>query len=333
MRYGQKFLPGGVGWFFGVMSAAMWGLAGVSALAADIEWLGENSGLPEGMGLAAAFPGDLGIANHPEVIFADNFEENGLENRWDSQRNDRGDVLAWVAQKPADPRLGGRSLEVTATLGRNTGGGFTRWFESADILYIRFYTWFRDDCDYIHHFCTLRANRGLKGEDRWSGFGGAGERPAGDRRFSTAIEPWGNWGRWPAPGRWNFYSYWHTMERSRDGHYWGNSFRPETQPNIQKGRWICVEFSLKHNTPGEPDGEQAFWIDGDLRGHWRGFNWRTDPHLRANAFTLESYVTDRWTQHRTNTVRFDNVVIARDYIGPTVPAEPKDETGASGAGP
>ena len=73
---------------------------------------------------------------------------------------------------------------------------------------------------------------------------------------------------------------------------------------------------LKHNTPGKPDGEQAFWIDGKLRGHWRGIEWRTDEKLQANALTLESYITDRWTKHSENVVWFDNVVIARAYIGP-----------------
>jgi hypothetical protein len=41
---------------------------------------------------------------------------------------------------------------------------------------------------------------------------------------------------------------------------------------------------LQHNTPGKSDGEQAFWINGQLRGHWRGINWRTNPDLYADAF-------------------------------------------------
>lgn len=73
---------------------------------------------------------------------------------------------------------------------------------------------------------------------------------------------------------------------------------------------------LKHNTAGKPDGAQAYWIDGQLRGHWQGINWRKSATLKANALTLESYVTDRWTQNKVNTVFFDNLVIARSYIGP-----------------
>lgn len=269
-------------------------------------------------GFASGFVEDTKIADHPAVIFADNFEHGELGATWDEISNSAGEVLSLIDESATGAPVGRRSLKVTATLGRNTGGGFTKWFESADQLFIRFYTKFDANCNYVHHFCTLRANKSLRGGDRWSGFGGAGLKPDGASRFSTAIEPWGNGGKWQPPGQWNFYSYWHTMQTSPDGKYWGNGFRPESQTDIQRGQWICVEMMIQHNTPGQPDGEQAYWIDGQLKGHWRGFNWRTSPTLFANAFTLESYVTDRWTKQPVNIVCFDNVVIAREYIGPAV---------------
>lgn len=271
-----------------------------------------DSSLPRGEGLAAKYERDRDIAATEAVIFCDAFEgRDEIQGAWDEARN-VSKVLSLVPGG-AD---GGRAMRVAATLGENTGGGLTRWFESADVLFVRFYVKFAEDCDYVHHFVTLRANRGLQGKDRWSGFGGAGLKPEGDARFSTALEPWGNWGRWEPPGKWNFYTYWHEMEASRDGKYWGTGFRPETQSLIPRDRWICAEFMLKHNSPGGRDGEQAFWIDGQLRGHWTGISWRTSETLMANALTLESYVTDRWTKQKENVVFFDNVVIARDYVGP-----------------
>ncbi|HNU98904.1 MAG: hypothetical protein KA191_07890 [Verrucomicrobia bacterium] len=270
--------------------------------------------LPQGPGIAIASGGDAGLRAHPDVIFADDFETGKLGENWDEVGNKEGRVLSWV-----DPRtalLGARCLRVEAHLDKDTGGGLTKWFEPADTVFIRFYTQFDGACDYVHHFVTLRANRGLRGGDKWSGFGGAGLKPAGDERFSTAIEPWGDWGRNPPPGRWNFYSYWHEMKVSPDGKYWGNSFAVPEAPTIPRGSWICVEFMLKHNTPGQPDGEQAFWIDGRLLGHWKGINWRKTAQLRANALTLETYVTDLWTKNPMNIVFFDSVVIARRYIGP-----------------
>lgn len=280
---------------------------------------GDPKTLPSGKGFATEFPADVGLATDSRVVFADDFETGPLGDRWDESRDREKGVLS-LATPEGDPRLGRQALKVTAHLGRDTGGGLTKWFEPVDPIFVRFYVKFAPDCDYVHHFVTLRANKGLRGADRWSGFGGAGIKPAGDERFSTALEPWGNWGRFTPPGRWNFYSYWHGMKVSGDGKYWGNSFLPEDQPDIERDRWICAEFMLKHNTAGQPDGEQAFWIDGELRGHWTGINWRTSPTLWANALTLEAYVTDRWTKQATNIVWFDNVVIAREYIGPSAPA-------------
>jgi hypothetical protein len=304
----------------GFPRAMAWVLA-FSALGAEPDLttnLAPTSSLARGAGLAAKFPGDAGLKADPQVIFADNFETGGLGEGWDEVGNKGGKVLS-LANPGADRELGGRALRVEAHLGQDTGGGLTRWFEPADTEFVRFYVKFAANCDYVHHFVTLRANKGLKGGEKWSGFGGAGLKPMGGERFSTALEPWGDWGRNPPPGRWNFYSYWHEMTASPDGKFWGNSFPVPAAPIIPRNRWICAEFMLKHNTPGQPDGEQAFWIDGVLHGHWRGINWRKTDMLKANALTLESYFTDRWTKHATNVVWFDNVVIAKAYIGPAGP--------------
>jgi hypothetical protein len=281
-----------------------------------------HSDLPRGPGLAAALASAQSIHSHPDVLFSDDFEHGSIGKGWDEVGNRNGKVLSLA--NPGLPALGKHSLRVESHLGQDTGGGLTRWFEPTPRLFIRFYTRFDAQCDYIHHFVTLRANRGLSGGNRWSGFGGAGIKPAGDDRFSTAIEPWGNWGKNPPPGQWNFYSYWHEMTPSPDGKYWGNSFIIPDAPPIPRERWICVEFMLQENSPGQPDGQQAFWIDGVLLGHWKNINWRKSATLHANALTLETCVTDRWTKNPVNVVFFDDIVIARQYIGPvpgTLPPE------------
>jgi hypothetical protein len=161
-----------------------------------------QSPLPQGPGLAASFKADSGIEKHAAVIFADDFESGELGARWDEHTPAKEQALSFA---PAmDEICGRRCLRVEARLGENHGGGLTKWFESAERgapagngaragkAFVRFYVRFDPGCDYVHHFVTLRANKGLRGGDKWSGFGGAGERPAGDERFSTALEPWGN---------------------------------------------------------------------------------------------------------------------------------------------
>jgi len=278
--------------------------------------IASESRLPQGWGLAKQYPRDSGLGADPAVILFEDFQADDYREKWREVRDPEQQVLSIATQPLLSLPKDNRTLQVTARLSQNTGGGLTTWFQPKEQVHFRFYVRFDEDCDYVHHFCTVRANKALQGRDAWSGFGGAGIRPQGDERFSTAIEPFGDWGRLPPPGRWNFYSYWYQMSPSPDGKFWGNAFRPAAQENIPRGKWICVEMMLKHNTPGEADGQQAYWIDGKLVGHWEGIPWRKSPDLWANSFTLESYVTDSWTKQEENTVWFDQLVIADRYIGP-----------------
>jgi len=202
------------------------------------------------------------------VIFADDFEAEDLGAGWDETGNKDGKVLSFVAPDAAE--LGRRCLRVEAHLASDTGGGLTKWFEPADTVFVRFYTRFDSACDYVHHFVTLRANRSLRGGDKWSGFGGAGLKPEGSERFSTAIEPWGDLGEESAARQMELLQLLARDEAIARRKYWGNSFAVPDAAPIPRDRWICVEFMLKHNTPGELDGEQVFWIDGALLGHWKG---------------------------------------------------------------
>jgi hypothetical protein len=149
--------------------------------------------------------------------------------------------------------------------------------------------------------------------------GGAGETPPGDAKFSTGIEPTGRWGKFPPPGVWNFYTYWHEMKTK-----WGSVYNGRQVP-IEPGRWYCVEVMLRANSaPDKPDGVQAFWVDGQLYGWFDGFRWRTTDKLKINSFWLLFYNTEQAARHnndpdpesRQMEVWFDDVVIATEYIGP-----------------
>jgi hypothetical protein len=159
------------------------------------------------------------------------------------------------------------------------------------------------------------------------------------------VEPFGNdWG-------WDFYTYWQGMHVHGDGQYWGTPFLTGgSKPGVQRGKWICVEMMVKVNDPvNESNGEQAFWIDGKLwrrdgqivshigkgfpRGRWtggwwrpdlesketfEGFQWRSTEELAVNYVWAYLYIT-RAPQGHVSKVWFDNIVIAREYIGPIQP--------------
>lgn len=305
--------------------------------------------LPEGPGLSKSFPGDAGISAHPSVLLAEDFEASSLAEikpRWNEIENKEGKVLELVAGQPPGS-MGKQCLQVTATLGENTGGHlFKRLNPVQATVFARFDVKFAEDAPYVHHFCGLG---GYNPPTSWPQ-GNAGKLAEGDKRFGVGIEPNGFYGKLPAPGSWMFYTYWQDMKKSGDGGYWGNGLWPEGRPGPTPGQWQCVEIMLKCNEVGSSDGELALWLDGKLAAHigpgtktgrwtgegfeirpdgehtFEGFRWRAVPELAVSYFRISHYVTaDSYRANqvasppKTNRVWFDNVVIAKEYIGPVSP--------------
>lgn len=271
---------------------------------------------PQICGFASLYPGDEGIEYDPRVLFVEDFETGTVDEigqRWGNISKKENIKLSSNIHTSSP---GNSSIHIS-----NNGHLFTHT-KGVDIMYARFYAKFHEKVGYVHHFVHLVADRT---PTPWPK-GGAGETPPGDAKFSTGIEPTGLWGKFPPPGIWNFYTYWHQMKTK-----WGTVFIGKEEP-IQPGRWYCVEVMLKANSsPDKADGEQAFWVDGELYGKFTGFRWRTTDKLKINSFWLLFYNTDQPARHnndphpesRIMEVWFDDIVIATEYIGP-IYGKPKD---------
>ena len=300
--------------------------------------------LPEGRrGIAARYPGDDGIEKDPNVVFVEAFDENSLDavaKRWDNVKCKR--IMSLSSDVP-EGSSDGKSLTLTHTGGDGTGGHlYRRLLPGHKQISARFYVKFDPDCAAIHHFGTHLG--GFNPPTPWPQ-GGAGGRPDGSRRFTTGVEPFGK--RW----QWDFYTYWQGMHVHGDGRYWGTPFLVAAdKPEVERGRWICVEMMMKVNDPvSAANGEQAFWIDGKLWRHdgqvvshigpgfpqgrwtggwWRpaaaskrafeGFQWRSIDRLAVNYVWAYLYITKAPRGH-VSKVWFDSIVIAREYIGPVEP--------------
>jgi hypothetical protein len=297
---------------------------------------GESQSQPR-LGLAGKYNGDKGIEKDPDVIFAENFEENSLDtvtSRWESIKNT--EIMSLSTDVPI-PSGGKHSLLMTHIGGRGTGGHLYRRLTPAyEKLYVRFYVKFAPDCYPIHHFFHVG---GYNPSTPWPQ-GGAGIRPAGNERFSTGIEPHGE--KW----RWDFYSYWMGMRSSPDKKSWGHDFINDENLKVERGQWTCIELMMKMNDPAtETNGEMALWIDGRIfshlgkgfpKGKWiwdsfhpdpngapfEGFQWRNDEKLNINYLWVLLYITKAPPGH-VSKVWFDDIVVAKKYIGPIVSVESK----------
>lgn len=310
--------------------------------------------LPSGPGLAAKYPGDVGIADDPRVFFVENFEEPSLGEmlaRWEAV----GSTNEMAFTNDVATGSGGRQSLV---MDRQTGQGATLYRRlknrdggwGADRVFARYYVKIDPDCGEIHHFGTCLG--GNWPATRWPSVK-AGFPTDGAKSFWSGIEPFGQ--SWT----WDFYTYWSEMRGSPPrGQTWGNSFIQDKKLRVEKGRWVCIEHMIRMNTVGDTDGEQALWIDGKLVSHlgkgfpkgvWKfdrffpgqggdgirwnrekgereplktpvdgapfeGFRWRTVPELNVNFLWLYVY-TEKPAGHRIR-AQFDDVVVATEYIGP-----------------
>jgi hypothetical protein len=287
-----------------------------------IVFFGASTAGPAFCGLAEKYPGDAGLEKDPAVLFADNFESGDMK-KWDQKRG----RVVMIEEKANSGRW---CVEMPMERGKNEGGDAIKWFmPGAHAVYARFYVKFSPDYQYNHHFVWLGANQRT---NKWSAFGKAGLKPNGTY-YSTGMEPWFAWGKNPPPGEVNLYTYYLDMEPDRKmNKYWGNGFFP---PGPGKGvaasdrrvipklnEWQCWEFMIQANTaPDKADGKQAMWLDGQLIGEFTGIRWRDDLDLKVNCLWLEHYGYDEgdptkqyWKDRQS--VWFDDVVVARQYIGP-----------------
>lgn len=211
-------------------------------------------------GLAAKYPGDVGIEKDPDVVFAEGFDGpvDAICARWDQVAGQP--IMSKSEEVP--PGSGGKqSLLLTRVAGGTggylDGGNFYRQLQGGhDQLFFRFYMKFNKEHAPIHHYGS--GFLGYNPPSRWPQ-GGAGLRPKGDQSFVTQVEP-GDFTSW------NFYSYWQHMGGSPPkGQTWGNSFEHEVPARpVEREKWICLEVMLKMNDIGDTNGEQAYWLDGKL---------------------------------------------------------------------
>jgi hypothetical protein len=316
---------------------------------------GEKSRLPEGRGgIAVRYSGDRGIENDARVLFVEKFDGGSvaaIARRWESVKN-KG-ILSLSPDVPKGS-ADGHSLLMKHVGGQGTGAHLYRRLNPGyEKLHVRFYVKFDSSCAPIHHFFHVG---GYNPATPWPQ-GGAGQRPRGDERFSTGVEPFGN--NW----RWDYYSYWMEMRGSPPrGQTWGNSFIHDSSYKVQRDKWTCLELMMKMNDRGDRNGEMALWIDGKLASHlgkgfpegkwifdkflpgqggegvrwsdekkgperlkfpaaglpFEGFCWRSDQMLKLNFLWVLLYITKAPPAHLSK-VWFDNIVVARDYIGPIEP--------------
>lgn len=290
------------------------------------------------------YPGDSGIENHPDVIYAEKFDEASLgavTARYTEVLNAAGMTLD--TDLPPGSPVGGRSLRIAAVGGSNSGGHLYRNLPAGDVWYVRYYVKYYSSGPYHH---TGLWFGGYNPSTPWPS-PQAGIQPTGDDRISVSFEPIGG-------SRLDHYVYWmHMRGNPNPGTYWGNDFIQDSSLAFTSAQWMCVEIKVRLNNPVTSyNGELACWVNGvpvsDLgpgypNGGWvwdswtpdpggtpfEGFQWRNDAALALNYLWIEHYA-DTVPAGQTLSVKYDHIVIARNYIGPMLAVGTTPSLGGGG---
>lgn len=290
--------------------------------------------LPEGnAGIAAKYPGDVGIGRDPAVLFHDGFEEYAkpadLHRKWTVVAREEH---MRIAEEPENINHGKRAVEFTNPLQRE---GLTvalrRVMEhEQDAIFLRFYAKFEKGYDHprgsshngaiiaAHYYPGGKATPGIPADGR--------------NKFLVNFET--ERGKHPSPGPLNLYVYHPEQGGSFGDHIYSTgkvvpsivrtpapppiSFGPLFVPRLdfipELDRWYCYEVMVQANTPGRRDGRVAYWVDGKLMADFPNFRFRDVETLKIDVFGIELFLRPNIV--RENKKWYDDVVTATSYIGP-----------------
>ena len=304
-------------------------------------------------GIAAKYPGDLGIENDPDVIMAEGFEsynsakESDLGKVW-RVINEQHMSITTISENVV---TGAKALQMSLPAQNiELYNGIDLYLteeQKQDVIYIRYYQ--KIDESYAIDRTTSNHNGGSISSRYWTCGADAGPGIAsnGTNKFladfqstqgtqfdghSMMVYVYHPDMRYndPTPSPFNVELNRPSTPRGqqyadhlypdgdvmpwdyRKGNY-GPNFIERPKFNIELGRWYCYEFMLKANTPGQRDGRLTAWINGEVILDFGNMRFRDINDLKIDlvgfCFGCASnpVATKAW---------FDNIVIAKSYIGP-----------------
>lgn len=273
---------------------------------APIEW-----------GIARAYPLDLHLSEHPAVLKATGFEGRFWFTDWLGV----GWLRSAAQTLQQDPErkfesLSGQALRVTLKRGANLGLDLSYYFKAEtgqepEEIYFRYYLRFANDWNPSLDGGKLpglagtygQAGWGMRKTDGYNGWSLRGEfaaRPAGAPSVAglTTI---------------GSYAY-HADIEDAAGESWPWGEGPAAV--LQNNRWYCIEQYVRLNTPGQKDGVLRAWVDGRRVLQKSGIRFRHLRELKIERVWLNVYHGGIAPAPHDMSLYIDNLVIARQYIGP-----------------
>jgi hypothetical protein len=267
-------------------------------------------------GLAARYPRDRGIEQDPAVVMATSFESALWWKEWGysgfrgtSERVREASALGF------EP-LEGNALQVGIPAGKNLGLDLgyrlaDRLGKEPEEIYFRYYLRLASDWNPTTDGGKLPGISATYGRAGWGG-----RKSDGDTGWSMrgmffkqpdATSPYR--GFTPIGS----YAY-HPDNEDLWGDAWAWSGGGLAM--LERNRWYCIEQYVKVNTIGRKDAVLRAWVDGRLVFERGDFRLRDVPTIRIEQIWMNVYYGGTAPAPADLHLFIDQVVIAREYIGP-----------------
>jgi len=266
-------------------------------------------------GVAARYPEDRGLGKDPAVLLFSDFEADEWGRGWS-----RGADAATLAPVSADAErrfepFQGRALRVQIAKGTNTGMNVEYLFgkqtgSEPEETYLRYYLRVSRDWQ------TLQGGKmpgiaGTYGKAGWGGRKVNGTDGWSARGSFSVAPPEGN----PLAGLVPVGNYvYHADMEGQYGDIW--NWLDGYGGLLEKDRWYCLEQHVKLNTPGKKDGVLRAWVDGRRSFEKTDLRFRDVDRLKIEKVWMNVYHGGTQKVDRDVHLYIDNVVIARQYVGP-----------------
>ncbi|MEZ4222968.1 MAG: hypothetical protein R3B13_18640 [Polyangiaceae bacterium] len=308
---------------------------------------GSSSGGAASTGLSAKYPGDVGMAQDPDVIWFEDFEQasvGAVVARYDDAKQ------SGLALDPDVPpgSSGKQSMKMTANgSGPNAVDLYKRFTTGYDEWFVRYYAKYQGGVQWHHTGVWV----GGYNPSTTYPSPNAGLKPNGDDRFSVSIEPITS----GANPRLDFYNYWMKMHSWMDNPsgstaYYGNALAHDGNFKVDDDAWMCVEIHVKIN-PSASSGAGAelgvwkndqsviqyddqkplgYWIkdkfcpDGATSTSCTNYppspgttkipldlQYRNTAALKLNYFWPQNYITSGGAGN----VKYDHMIVAKSRVG------------------
>jgi len=251
-----------------------------------------------------------GLRERSDILFFCDFESDNWYQEWGAARRDiHGETVAFDKSRKFEP-FQEKALRIRVDQGGHYGISLQFRFkeqigEEPEEIFFRYYLRFADDWN------PIRGGKlpGISGTYGRAGWGG---RPVnGHDGWSARGQFGGQTGDGKTPI--GFYCY-HADMKGQYGSGW--LWEKDQLGYLRNNRWYCIEQYAKMNTPCQNDGILRGFIDGKLAFEKTDVRMRDVDTLKIETVWLNVYLGGSWTAKSNHHLYIDNVVIARNYIGP-----------------